>query len=62
MSIISIVLVLVLVGVVLGVINRYIPMAASIKSILNIFVIVCVVVWLLAAFGIIDHTVIFNLK
>lgn len=53
MSIITIVLVLIIVGVALWIINTYIPMAGSIKSILNIVVILCVIVWLLSVFGLI---------
>ncbi len=53
MDLIHIVIVLVVVGVILGLINRFIPMASSIKSILNGVVIICVVLWLLQVFGII---------
>jgi hypothetical protein len=49
MPLINIVVVLILVGVALHLINRYLPMASSIKSILNVVVIVCVCVWLLQA-------------
>lgn len=53
MDLIHVVIVLVVVGVLLGLINRYIPMAGSIKSLLNGVVVICVVLWLLQAFGII---------
>ncbi len=53
MDLIHIVIVLVVVGVILGLINRFIPMASSIKSILNGVVVICVVLWLLQVFGII---------
>lgn len=59
MSLISIVLVLIIVGVALWLINTYIPMAASIKSILNAVVIICVLVWLLSVFGLIGG---FNIR
>ena len=52
MPLINIVALLVVVGVALYLINQYIPMASSIKSILNIVVVVVVCVWLLQAFGI----------
>ncbi len=52
-SLISIVITLMVVGVILGLINRYIPMAGSIKSILNGVVVICVVLWLLQVFGVI---------
>ena len=53
MPILSIILVLIVVGVLLGLINRYIPMAASIKTILNIVVVVAVILWLLSVFGVV---------
>jgi hypothetical protein len=51
MPLIQFVLVLVVVGVVLWVINKYIPMQATIKKILNIVVIIAVIIWLLSVFG-----------
>lgn len=56
MSLISLVVTLVVVGVLLWLVNAYIPMDAKIKKILNIVVVICVVVWLLFAFGIIDRS------
>ena len=50
-ALIQVVVVLIVVGVLLWLINRYIPMAASIKSILNAVVVIAVVVWLLKVFG-----------
>jgi hypothetical protein len=54
MPIIHIVLVLIVVGILLWLVNSYIPMAASIKKILNVVVVVAVVLWLLSAFGILN--------
>jgi predicted membrane protein len=54
MSILSIILAIVAVGVVLWLINRFIPMQSTVKSILNGLVIILLVVWLLDAFGLID--------
>lgn len=54
MSLITLVLVLVVVGVVLWLINRFIPMQSTIKKILNVVVIIVVILWLLSAFGIIN--------
>jgi hypothetical protein len=54
MPIINIVLVLIVVGVLLWLVNNYIPMAGSIKKILNIVVVVTVVLWLLNIFGILS--------
>ena len=47
MPLLNVVFMLIIFGVGLYLINRYIPMASSIKSILNIFVVVVVCVWLL---------------
>ncbi|MGA8264694.1 MAG: Thivi_2564 family membrane protein [Ignavibacteriaceae bacterium] len=55
MSLISLVIVLVVVGVVLWLINSYIPMQSTIKKILNVVVIIVVVLWLLSAFGVINN-------
>ena len=52
MPLVHIVLVLIVVGVVLWLINTYIPMDAKIKSLLNIVVLIGVVIWLLQAFGV----------
>ena len=51
MPLINLVVVLVIVGVALYLVNRYIPMASSIKTILNVLVVVVVCVWLLQAVG-----------
>jgi thiol:disulfide interchange protein len=51
MPLVNIVIALVVVGVALWLINNFIPMASSIKSILNVVVVVAVGVWLLQAFG-----------
>ena len=53
MTLVSIVLMLVVVGLVMWLINTYIPMAAGIKSVLNIVVLIVVTIWLLQGFGII---------
>lgn len=52
MSILTIILVIVIVGVILWAINQYLPMQAGIKKLLNIVVIIILVIWLLNAFGI----------
>ncbi|HXC62297.1 MAG TPA: Thivi_2564 family membrane protein [Nitrospiria bacterium] len=51
MPLVQVVLVLIVIGLVLSLINRYIPMAGSIKSILNAVVVIAVIVWLLNVFG-----------
>ena len=51
MPLIQVVEVLIVVGVLLWLVNRFVPMAASIKSILNAVVVIGVVLWLLNVFG-----------
>lgn len=51
MPVLTVLLVLVVVGVLLWLVNTYIPMDGKIKSILNIVVMVLVVIWLLKVFG-----------
>jgi LytS/YehU family sensor histidine kinase len=52
MPLIQVVVVLVVVGFVLWLINRFIPMARSIKTILNAVVVIAVILWLLSVFGV----------
>lgn len=52
MSLLTIILVIVVVGVLLWAINSFIPMDSKIKSILNIVVVIVLILWLLQAFGI----------
>ena len=51
MPLMNVVVSLIVVGVLLWLVNTYIPMDAKIKSILNIVVVIAVVIWLLQAFG-----------
>jgi len=55
MPLLTILLVLVVVGVLLWLINSYIPMDGKIKNIFNIVVVIAVVLWLLKAFGLLDN-------
>jgi hypothetical protein len=55
MTLINIIVILILVGVALWLVNTYIPMAAGIKSLLNVVVFVVVLIWLLQIFGLIGH-------
>ncbi len=50
---VTVVIVLIVVGVLLWLINNYIPMAGPIKSILNAVVVIFVIIWLLQVFGVI---------
>jgi hypothetical protein len=52
MPLVYIVIVLIIVGIGLWLINTYIPMASSIKAILNAVVVIAVIIWILRAFGI----------
>jgi len=54
-TIVNVILILIIIGVVLSLVNRYIPMASSIKSILNAVVVICVLVWLLNVFGLLTN-------
>ena len=51
MDLIQVVVVLIVVGVLLWLVNTYIPMDSKIKQILNIVVVVAVILWLLKVFG-----------
>ena len=55
MPLIQLVIVLVVVGVILWVINSYIPMQSTIKKILNVVVVIVVILWLLSVFGLIGN-------
>jgi type IV secretory pathway TrbL component len=52
MSLLTIILVIVVVGVLLWAINSFIPMDSKIKRILNVVVVIALILWLLQAFGI----------
>jgi len=55
MSLITILIVLIVAGVLLWLVNAYIPMDGKIKKIFNIVVVIVVVIWLLKAFGLLSH-------
>ena len=52
MSLIGLVLTLVVVGVLLWLLNNYVPMDSKIKKIINVVVVIVVVIWLLQSFGV----------
>ena len=54
MPLINVVVTLVIIGVVLWLINTYIPMQGTIKTILNWVIVIAVIIWLLYGFGIIS--------
>ncbi len=51
MPLITLIITLAVVGLILWVINTYLPMDGKIKKILNIVVVIVVILWLLSAFG-----------
>ena len=55
MPLLNVVVVLIVVGVLLWLINRFIPMQGTIKSILNAVVVIVVVLWLLNIFGLLQY-------
>lgn len=54
MPILNVLIILVVIGVVLWIVNTYIPMDRKIKSVLNIVVLIAVLIWLLRVFDIVD--------
>lgn len=54
MDLISLIVTLIVVGVLLWLVNNYIPMDGKIRQILNVVVVVAVVVWLLNGLGLMD--------
>lgn len=54
MPLLNLLIVLIVVGVLLWLVNSYIPMDGKIKRILNVVVVIAVVIWLLQAFGLLD--------
>jgi hypothetical protein len=55
MPLLTILLVIIAAGVVLWVVNNYIPMQGTLKRILNIVVVVVVIIWLLKVFGLFSY-------
>lgn len=62
MPLIQVTIILIVVGFFLWFVNSFIPMAGSIKSILNLVVVIVVVLWLLNLFGIIGQFPTINLR
>ncbi len=54
MSLTTVLITLIIVGVLLWLVNTYIPMDGKIKRILNVVVVIVLVLWLLRAFGLLD--------
>ena len=54
MSLLTVFVVLIVIGVLLWLINAYLPMDAKVKNILNIVAVIFIILWLLKAFGLLD--------
>ena len=54
MSLLTILLVLIVAGLLLWLVNNFIPMDRKIKTILNVVVVIVIIIWLLRAFGLFD--------
>ena len=54
MPLLTVLLILIVVGVILWLVNTYIPMDGKIKNILNVVVVIAVIIWLLKVFGLFD--------
>ena len=54
MPLLTILIVILVTGVILWLINRYIPMQHTVKNILNAVVVIVLVIWLLKVFGLLD--------
>ena len=52
MPLVTLVITLIVVGVLLWLVNSYIPMDAKIKKIINVVVVIVVIIWLLRVFGV----------
>ena len=55
MPLVTVVITILVVGVLLWLINRYIPMQGTIKGILNAVVVIVLVIWLIKAFGLLHY-------
>jgi hypothetical protein len=54
MNLLTIIVALIVVGLALYLINRFVPMDSKIKTILNWVVVIILIIWLLKAFGLFD--------
>lgn len=54
MPLLQVVIILIVIGVLVWLINTYIPMDSKIKSILNIVIVIAVILWLLNVFGLLN--------
>ena len=54
MPLLQVVIVIIVVGVLLWLVNTYIPMQSTLKKILNAVVVIAMVLWLMNVFGLLD--------
>jgi hypothetical protein len=54
MPLLTVLIVLIVAGVILWLVNTYIPMDRKIKNILNVVVVIVIIIWLLKVFGVLD--------
>jgi hypothetical protein len=54
MPILTVIIVLIVAGVLLWLVNTYIPMQRTIKNILNAVIVIILVIWLLKVFGVLS--------
>lgn len=62
MSLVNVIIILIVVGVLLWLVNSYVPMDGKIKSILNAVVVIAVILWLLQAFGVLGSLGAINVR
>ncbi|MGD0077541.1 MAG: Thivi_2564 family membrane protein [Sedimentisphaerales bacterium] len=55
MSLVTLIITLIVVGVLLWLVNTYIPMDGKIKKIINVVVVIVVILWLLRVFGVLGN-------
>ncbi len=52
---ITVIVALIVIGLLLYLVNQYVPMDAKIKNILNVVIVICVILWLLQVFGVFGY-------
>jgi hypothetical protein len=51
----GVIITLIVIGLLLWLVNTYIPMDVKIKQILNVVIVICVILWLLNVFGVFGY-------
>jgi len=55
MSLITVILVIIVAGVLLWLVNTYIPMDTKLRKVLNVVVMIAVIIWLIKVFGLLSY-------